>query len=66
MRPVTYAIVKVEDRLATMGDYLDEVGMLNEKGEAPRDGGLCRAPSKQSPEPINRLLDEQAHKTAVI
>ena len=36
MRPVTYAMCELEDRLAVMRDYLDEKGLLNEKDEPRR------------------------------
>ena len=36
MRPVTYALVEIEDRLATMRDDLDEFGLTNAQGEPRR------------------------------
>jgi len=33
MRPVTYALVEIEDRLEAMREYLDEVGIVNDQGE---------------------------------
>ncbi len=36
MRPVTVALVEIEDRLAQMRDYLDEQGLLNAQGQPHR------------------------------
>ena len=36
MRPVTVALVEIEDRLAQMRDYLDEHGLTNAQGEPRR------------------------------
>lgn len=36
MRPVTVAMVVIEDRLETMRNHLDQVGLVNEKGEPRR------------------------------
>ena len=36
MRPVTLAMVEIEDRLAQMRDYLDDAGFTNAQGEPRR------------------------------
>ena len=36
MRPVTVALVEIEDRLAQMRDYLDTQGLTNSQGEPRR------------------------------
>ena len=36
MRPVTVALVEIEDRLAQMRDYLDAQGLTNRQGEPRR------------------------------
>ena len=36
MRPVTVALVEIEDRLGTMRDFLDEQGLLNSQGQPHR------------------------------
>ena len=36
MRPVTVALVEIEDRLAQMRDYLDAQGLTNAQGEPRR------------------------------
>jgi hypothetical protein len=36
MRPVTVALVEIEDRLETMRDYLDEQGLTNGQGQPRR------------------------------
>ena len=36
MRPVTVALVEIEDRLAQMRDYLDAQGLTNSQGEPRR------------------------------
>ena len=36
MRPVTYALVEIEDRLEVMRDYLDTEGLTNVQGEPRR------------------------------
>ena len=36
MRPVTVALVEIEDRLGTMRDFLDEQGLLNAQGQPHR------------------------------